>query len=124
MTVTDVAYTALAKNTGTLTPAGTTLIVGATDYMRVVDAVPERTILEVSNTDDDTNLTFTLVAGTNPPALRAGQGNFTATIAFGTSQLIGPFESDKYLQSDGTLKFYASVATGKVIAWQIPRGSA
>lgn len=124
MTVTDVAYTALAKNTGTLVPAGTTLVVGASDYMRVVDSVPERTILEVSNTDDDTDLTFTVLAGDNPPALRAGQGNFTATIAFGTSQMIGPFESDKYLQSDGAIHFYSSVNTGKVIAWQLPRGTA
>lgn len=124
MTTTDVSYTALAKNTGVLTPAGTTLVVGASNDMRVVNAVPERTILEVSNTDDDTALTFTVLAGDSPPAMRSGQGNLAVTVAFGTSQKIGPFESDKYLQDDGTIHFYSSTNTGKVIAWSLPRGSA
>ena len=124
MTTTDVSYTALAKNTGTLVPAGTTLVVGSANDMRVVGAVPERTLLQVSNTDGATALTFTVVAGDNPPALRGGQGNLAVTIAASTSQQIGPFESDKYLQDDGTIHFYASTATGKVIAYKLPRGSA
>lgn len=124
MTVTNVTPSSLAKNSSALRGAGTTLVVGATDYMRVINATPERLVLIVTNTDDDTDLTFTVLAGDNPPALRAGQGNLAVTVAFGTERWIGPLESDKYLQDDGAIHFYSSVNSGKVHALKLPRGSA
>ena len=83
MTTTDVAYTSLTKNAGTALAAapGTTLVVGSTNDMRVVNAEPERTVFYVTNTDDDTNLNFVVTAGGNPPSLRAGQGNLTVSIS-------------------------------------------
>jgi len=45
-----------------------------------------------------------VLAGTTPPALAAGQGAYTTTnILTATTRWIGPFESGRFLQSDGSI---------------------
>jgi hypothetical protein len=89
--------------------------------MRIVDAVPEYTVLRVTNTDDDTDLDITVKAGDNPPALAAGQGDLVVTVAFGTVRFIGPFESGRFLQSDGSMLIESETTTGAITALRIPR---
>ncbi len=121
MATTDVAYSNLVANSSLVQPAGTALVAAPTDNMRIVDAVPEYTVLRVSNTDGATDLDITVKAGDNPPALAAGQGDLVATVAFGTTRFIGPFESGRFIQSDGSMLIEAETTTGTITALRIPR---
>ncbi|QFR00723.1 hypothetical protein F9278_36200 [Streptomyces phaeolivaceus] len=121
MATTDVAYSNLVANGNLVQPAGTTLVAAPTNNMRIVKAVPEYTVLRVSNTDDDTALTLTVKAGDNPPALAAGQGDLAVSIAFGTVRFIGPFESGRFIQSDGSMLIESTTTTGTITALRIPR---
>ncbi|MCM1976830.1 hypothetical protein [Streptomyces sp. G1] len=121
MATTDVAYSNLVANSSLAQPAGTNLVAAPTNNMRIVDAVPEYTVLRVTNTDDDTDLDITVKAGDNPPALAAGQGDLVVTVAFGTVRFIGPFESGRFLQSDGSMLIESETTTGAITALRIPR---
>lgn len=121
MATTQLTYTNLAANDGVAQPAGTTLVAAPTNNMQLANAKPELTILRVANTDDDTALTITVKAGDSPPALAAGQGDYTEVIAFGTSQYLGPFESGRFLQSDGSLLIESTTTTGTITPLLFPR---
>lgn len=119
MALTAVTYTKLVANGNVEEPTGTTL---ATGGHTIASAEPERTILVVANTDSATDLTVTVAAGDSPPALAAGQGSKVVTVPFGHTEYIGPFESARFLQDDGSLTFTPSTATGTVVALLIPKG--
>lgn len=123
MATTNVPYSNLVPNGNLLQPAGTTLVAAPTNDMRIVAAVPELTVLRVSNTDDDTDLDITIKAGDYPPALAAGQGDLVVTVAFGTVQFLGPFESGRFLQSDGSMMIEAETTTGAITAFKVPRNT-
>ncbi|MFG2307661.1 hypothetical protein ACGFS9_03060 [Streptomyces sp. NPDC048566] len=123
MATTQLSYTDLVPNGGVAQPAGTALVAAPTNDMQLADAFPELTVLRVSNTDDDTDLTLTVKAGDNPPALAAGQGDLDVTVAFGTVQLIGPFESGRFVQSDGSLMIESTTNTGTITALRVPRNT-
>ncbi|WP_200302234.1 hypothetical protein [Streptomyces adelaidensis] len=123
MATTQVPYSNLVANGNLVQPAGTTLVAAPTNNMQISDAVPEYTVLRVSNTDDDTALTLTVKAGTNPPALAAGQGDLAVSIAFGTVRFIGPFESGRFIQSDGSMLIESTTTTGTITALRIPRST-
>lgn len=116
--MTALAYTSCVPNGGVLQP---TTSLSAT--MDIANAEPERTVIFVSNTDDDTGLTVTIKAGDYPPALASGQGDKVITVAFGTQQFLGPFESGRFLQNDGSMQLVSSVQTGKVAALLLPRAT-
>lgn len=121
MATTQVPYSNLVANGNLVQPAGTALVAAPTNNMQISDAVPEYTVLRVSNTDDDTALTLTVKAGDNPPALAAGQGDLAVSIAFGTVRFIGPFESGRFIQSDGSMMIESTTTTGTITALRIPR---
>ncbi|MEV7584396.1 hypothetical protein [Streptomyces erythrochromogenes] len=123
MATTQLSYSNLAPNSSLAQPAGTALVAAPTNNMQLANAFPELTVLRVSNTDDDTNLTLTVKAGDNPPALAAGQGDLAVTVAFGTVQLIGPFESGRFVQSDGSMMIESSTTTGTITALKVPRNT-
>ncbi len=123
MATTTVAYSSLVANGNLLQPAGTALVAAPTNNMKVANALPEQTIFRVSNTDDDTALTFTVKAGANPPAIAAGQGDLAVVVAFGTVQFLGPFESGRFLQADGSILMESTTTTGAVTALKIPRST-
>ena len=117
---TAVAYSNLVANGGLTTPAGTAVSSGAGNGGQVANAAPEETIIRVSNASCGSG-TVTLLAGSYPPALAAGLGNATAfTVANSSSAYIGPFESGRFLQSDGSLIFETSVAM-TATAFRVPR---
>ncbi|WNZ11632.1 hypothetical protein [Streptomyces sp. 11x1] len=121
MATTQVPYSNLVANSSLAQPAGTTLVAAPTNDMQISDAVPEYTVLRVSNTDDDTDLDITVKAGDNPPALAAGQGDLVVTVAFGTTRFIGPFESGRFIQPDGSMMIESETTTGTITALRIPR---
>lgn len=123
MATTALSYSSLVANSNLAQPAGTTLVAAPTNNMRVANAFPELTVLRVSNTDDDTDLTLTVKAGDYPPALAAGQGDLEVTVAFGTVQFIGPFESGRFVQSDGSMLIESSTTTGAITVFKVPRNT-
>ncbi|WP_128977279.1 hypothetical protein [Streptomyces roseicoloratus] len=123
MATTQLTYSPLVPNSNLTQPAGTSLVAAPTNNMQLAGAKPELTVLRVTNTDDDTNLTFTVKAGDMPPAIAAGQGDLAVTVAFGTAELIGPFESGRFLQSDGSMLFESSTTTGAITVLRVPRNT-
>jgi hypothetical protein len=123
MATTQLSYTALPPNSGVVNPTGTTLVAAPTNDMQLANAEAEKTVLRVTNTDDDTALTITVKAGDHPPALAAGQGDLAVSVAFGTTHYIGPFESGRFIQSDGSLMITSSTTTGTIACLKVPRNT-
>ena len=99
-------------------PAGTT--VDPTNG-HIVSGVPlEELVLYVDATFAGAK-DYTVVAGANPPALSAGQGNLVISLN-AEKAWIGPFESARFIQADGSLWLnVAASATGTVTAFRMPR---
>lgn len=95
-----------------------------TNGVVVNSAEPERTVLRVANTEGSTN-TCTVRKGDNPPALAAGQGDLVVTIAATTGvRYLGPFESGRFLQADGSLEVdFETGTTGTIDVLLIPRAT-
>lgn len=83
----------------------------------------EDLIILVANTEGSTN-TVTVLAGDNPPAMSAGQGDWTSSAIAATTghQILPPLESARFLQDNGTLRINVeSGMTGWIQALQRPR---
>ena len=77
-----------------------------------VGSVTDRLLLQVSNANTET-VTFSVLGGTNPPALRAGKGALTKTgVTNGAVVYLGPFESSRHVNTSGELavQLYGSSA--------------
>ena len=86
----------------------------------IAAAKPERTILRVTNTNGSDRV-VTIKAGDNPPALAAGLGDLAVTVAATTGvQWLGPFESGRFLQADGSMEIdiAASMAGTSLSTWR------
>lgn len=118
MARTSVAYSDLSANTDTDDPAGTALNAGAGNGHTIAAADPEHTILRVvASAGGD----VTIVAGDSPPAIAAGQGDLTVAVGIET-RWIGPLESGRFLQNDGTLLVDVETgAAGTITAFRVPR---
>lgn len=94
------------------------------DGMRIADAQPEHTILRVENASGGA-ATITVAAGPNPPALAGGLGDFTgASLADNDIAYIGPFESGRFLQADGSMLVTPSTegdGGGRITALLVPK---
>jgi hypothetical protein len=110
----------VANNTSTLDGGGTTYDVANGMYIPAVPAGRDL-LVRLTNTDDDTGLTVTFLAGDYPPALAAGHGNLAVTVAFGTTRWVC-LESGRFLQSDGTIHVDVTVNTGKITPLVLPKG--
>lgn len=115
-----VANGSLNGATGPVTIDSTLVTNGVT----IASAEPERTVIRVTNTEASTN-TVTLKAGDNPPALAAGQGDLVSTLAATTGvAYLGPFESGRFLQADGSLEIdFETGMTGAIDVLQLPRST-
>jgi hypothetical protein len=120
MARTAVTVTALSGNSGVAQPAGTTI--DPTNGHVINNAKPEQLILRVTNTNG-TQRTLTIKAGDYPPAVAAGLGDYTIVIAATTGvAIVGPFESGRFLQSDGTLQIDCEASMAGVIqAFEVTR---
>jgi hypothetical protein len=123
MATTQLTYSSLVPNGNLLQPAGTTLVAAPTNNMQLASAFPELTVLKVSNTDGAAALTVTVKAGQTPPALAAGQGDLAVVVAFGTTQFLGPFESGRFVRSDGSMLIESTTVTGTITALRVPRNT-
>jgi hypothetical protein len=116
---TAVPYSLLLANSYLADPAGTALN-AATDHY-IAAAKPEQTVLRVTNTHGADHV-ITIKAGDNPPAFGAGLGDLTVTVAATSGvQWIGPFESGRFVQSDGTMNIDVETNhAGTITAFLVP----
>lgn len=121
-------YSNWVANADLLDATGVATVAGAGNGLQVPDispnrrqSVPELTLLRVSNASGGSG-TISILAGTNPPNVAAGQGNLTVTVANSTTRWIGPFESNRFIQSDGSLLMESSVVM-TVTAFRVPRNT-
>lgn len=122
MARTNVPYSNLVPNGNLAQPAGTA--VDPTNGHVIADAVPELTVLRVTNTNAS-NRVVTVKAGAYPPALAKGLGDLAVTVlATSGVQFIGPFESGRFLQADGSLWVDCEASmTGTITALKVPRNT-
>jgi hypothetical protein len=120
MARTAVAYSAAIVNGSLADPGGTAITAGAGNGGQIAAAAPELTLLRVANASGGSG-TVTVKAGTQPSAISSGQGDLVSgAIATGTSLFVGPFESARFGQPDGSLIVESSVAV-TVTAFKVPR---
>lgn len=124
MARTAVAYSTLTVNGSAADPAGTAVTSGAGNGAQIPatsggGAFPELTVLRISNASGGSG-TASVLAGSQPLAIASGQGALTATIANGATQWLGPLESGRFLQPDGSLIVETSVAM-TVTAFKVSR---
>jgi hypothetical protein len=122
MARTAVSYSNWVANSNLSDPAGTAL--DATNDHTIANAVPELTVLRVTNTSGSDRI-VTVKASTGDPGWRRGQGDLTVTVAATSGvQWIGPLSSSKYLQPDGSLSIdIVASHTGTITAFKLPRAT-
>jgi hypothetical protein len=127
MARTAVPYSNLVPNGELADPAGTAITSGAGNGAQInattgARSVPELTMIRLTNASGSTG-TASILAGTNPPNVAAGQGAFTTTnILTATSRWIGPFESNRFLQSDGSI-IVETTQNMTATAFRVPRNT-
>jgi hypothetical protein len=116
-----VTYSKTVPN-GTLPdPAGVTL--AAADNAVIAKAMPELTILRYVSTAGAAT-TLAVKAGDMPPALAAGLGDLTVNVPATGTVFVGPFESGRFLQNDGSLVVTAGAgAAGSITALKVARNT-
>lgn len=121
----SITVTALTANSATNRPTAQTLDTDGTIPVTVGGAM-DRLIFEVVNAAAAA-ATFTVLAGDNPPSplsadlaiALAATGGATAT------RIVGPFESARFMQSDGSVNVSILAASGSpnvtIRAYRLPK---
>lgn len=120
MARTAVTVTTITANTATTEPAGTTAD-PTNDH--VISGVPcEQLLIRLANTNGSDRVA-TILAGDNPPADAAGQGNLEVTVpATSGVKWVGPLSSARFAQDNGDINIdLAASFAGTVTAYRIPR---
>lgn len=119
MARTAVPLTDLTTATSTADPAGTTA--DPTNGHTITGTRPEVLTLRVKNTTGGA-LNAILRAGTFPLAESSGQGDLTVSVGAGATVFIGPTESARFLQNDGSVSLDLQAGfTGTVTAFRTNR---
>lgn len=119
MARTAITVTTLGKN-GNVNPPATTSV-DTTNGHKVTPTGPVENLVLIIAATDTAARNYTIVAGDNPPAVAAGQGNLVLSLN-NTTHWVGPLESSRFLQSDGTISIdVATGATGTITAVQLPK---
>lgn len=124
------AYSATVPNGSLADPVGVATVAGPGNGLQipsvpvppaVVRSLPELTLLRVSNASGGSG-TVTVKAGAQPLAIASGLGDLAVTVANGATSWIGPFESGRFEQSDGSMIVESSVVM-TVTAFQVKRNT-
>lgn len=103
--------TALVPNGGVADPAGTASVAGAGNGFTIPGGSARSNPslwLRVANASGGSG-TISVLAGSQPSAISSGQGAVTVTVANSATQWVGPFDSSRVQQSDGSLTIETSV---------------
>lgn len=122
----SITVTALTKNAGTNQPSTQAIDSNGTVPITVGGPM-DRLILEIINLTTGNALTATIKAGANPPSLDARDLAITLsqTGTAGDKQIIGPFDSARFIQADGSVNVQFAFAGGTpsatVRAYRLPK---
>lgn len=123
MARTSVSYSSLVPNGNLADPSGTATNAGTGNGHTIAASSPELTLLRVVAGSTGGNVT--VKAGSLPLAVASGQGDLVVAVANNGTQWIGPFESGRFLQNDGTI--LVDIATGfvagTITAFKVPRNT-
>jgi hypothetical protein len=110
------------SRTGAATNAGT-VADPTNDHVVTLGGVPLSEIVFRFTNTNGTDRVATIVAGDNPPALSAGQGDLDITVPATSGDVtVAGLESARVLQSDGTVHIdLAASYAGAVRAFRVPR---
>lgn len=94
----------LTPNAGVLDFTGTALVAGTGNGLQIAayGVSNPNVFLRVANASGSTG-NVKVLAGSQPSAQSSGLGNVTAAVATATTQWIGPFDSSRVQQPDGSL---------------------
>lgn len=116
----NVPVTTLTKNAFVIRPAGTTAD-ATEDHVIAVTFPLEELVVEFTQTDATARV-VTLVAGDSPPALSAGQGAITQSMAQNSVYYVAGPESGRFVQDTGELFIdLAASFAGTIRAYRVPR---
>ena len=119
MARTAVPLTDLTAATSLVDPAGTTA--DQPNGHTVTGARPEVLVLRVKNTTAGA-LNAIVRAGVQPLAPSSGQGDLTVSVAASGTVWIGPLESARFLQNDGSISLDLQTGfAGNVTAFKVNR---
>ncbi|UFS59478.1 hypothetical protein [Subtercola endophyticus] len=104
VTLTPTALTAA----GIADPAGTASVAGAGNGFTLPSQGSSVVFLRVANASGGSG-TVSLLAGAGTAAISAGQGPILITVANSGTQWVGPFESARHAQADGSYAIETSV---------------
>lgn len=93
---------------GVVDPAGTASVAGAGNGFTIPAPGAKHILLRAANASGGSG-TITVLAGSQPSAIASGQGGNVVTVANGATQWLGPFESARVMQPDGSLAIETSV---------------
>jgi hypothetical protein len=115
----DTAATAVATNAG----VGNGHVIPIAAAAGTPKSVPELTILRVVAGATGGNVT--VKAGVNPPDMGASLGDLVVAVANSATVWIGPFESGRFIQKDGTIlvDIAAGFVAGTITAFRVPRNT-
>ena len=119
--LTAVTLTANAAVADVLASAG--VAIDATNSHVLTVAYPlDSYVIRVNNTTAGTKVA-TIKAGDASPADASGQGDLAVSCTNGQVKFVGPLESARFIQNDGTLLIDIEAGmTGFVSVFRIPRG--
>jgi len=119
---TAVTATALVPNSSIAQPTATTIDATlVTNGVEVNVAATETLWVEVTQTAASAKV-ITVQSGANPPALDAGQGDLTRSMAQNAVALFGPFSSGRFVQDGSTLHVdFEAGTTGSMRVYRMPR---
>ncbi|WP_065961264.1 hypothetical protein [Curtobacterium sp. UCD-KPL2560] len=115
----SITAAALVANGSITDPTGTATGVGDGNGVVVAGAFLERVLLRVAN-GGGSSATVKVKAGSGTAALAAGQGDLFIAVGAGATAWLGPFESARFQQADGSLAVDATAAV-TVTAFQDTR---
>lgn len=116
------ARTAVTINYSTVGAAPTATAADPTnDHVLNLGNTPLEDIVLIFANTNGSDRVATIVAGDNPPALSAGQGNLNITVPATTGVMsVMNLESARFLQADGTLEIdLAASFAGTVTAYRV-----
>ncbi|MDQ3578183.1 MAG: hypothetical protein M3443_11410 [Actinomycetota bacterium] len=120
MARTNVPKSLWVGNSNLADPAGTAL--DPTNDHVIAAAPSDRLMLRVTNTHSSAH-PVVVKAGAYPPAIASGQGDLSVSVAATTGvQWIGPLESGRFIQADGSIYVDIEAAhAGTVTAFVMPK---
>ena len=130
MAITALPINNFVANGSLADPTGVAISSGAANRGQVpsvptppakVNAKPELLLLRVANASGGA-ANVIVKAGAYPPALASGQGDLTVSAPNSATTWLGPFESGRFLQADGSV-LVETAATMTITAFGFPRNT-